>query len=247
MTLELELQNTTRCLVGFRARDAPQLGSVACWSDGEALWIAVPARSSLAAGLRAAPSCAIGIGAGTGLKILASGAARVFTPDDLVGLLFHGPIVTAAMAALALRHPREVTRGWPLVPARIAVDEATAVEAPLPPPGIAPALPEIIPADIRRDLSGIRQILMATEGHDGVQLAPATWGAGFTIDPQAQSRPGASVAVAAGSPGGTGVVLTGELDTRGALLPAHASWWGGGRSGAAPLPPAPRGAVRLPD
>ncbi len=242
MTLELELQNTTRCLVGFRALDAPQLGSVACWSDGEALWIAVPVRSSLAAGLRAAPSCAIGIGAG----MVARGAVRVFTPDDVVGLLLHGPVVTAAMAALALRHPREVTRGWPLVPARIAVDEATAVEAPLPPPGIAPALPEVIPADIRRDLSGIRQILVATEGHDGVQLAPATWGAGFTIDPAARSMRGAPVAAAA-MVADSGVVLTGEMDARGRLRPTHASWWGGGRSGATPLPAAPRGAVQLPD
>lgn len=241
MTAELELQDATRCLVAFRAGDVPQLGSVACWSDGGALWIAAPARGPLVAGLRAASRCAIGIGAG----VTGRGIARVFTPDDLVGWMFHGPAVTAAMAAFAVRHPREVTRGWPLVPVRIGIEEATATEELIPGPGIAPGLPEAVPAGIRRDLSGLRQVLVATEGPDGIRLARATWGAGFVLDVEA--GPGEPVAVVAGWPGDRGVALTGKLDGRGALCPTHASWWDGSRSGSAPLPPAPRGAVLLPD
>src|SRR3712207_6723150 len=181
MTLELELQNATRCLLGFRALDIPRVDPVACWSDGDALWFAAPVRGALLAGLRAAPRCAIAIGTG----VVASGTARVFMPDDVVGLLFHGPVVMAAMAAFALRHPRAVTRDWPLIPVRLGIDEVSATEEPIPTPGIAPGLPEAVPADIRRELSGLRQVLVATDGPDGICLAPATWGAGFVLDAKA--------------------------------------------------------------
>lgn len=252
MTLESQLENATRCLLAYHGTEGPQLVSTPCWSDGDALWIAAQASGGMIAGLRQAPTCGIGIG----LALLASGTARVFGPHDLFGLIAHGLTVCAAMAALSVRHPREVARGWllggssRLAAVRVGIDRAWAVEPPAPPPGIAPGLPEVVPADIRRRLSGLRHVLVAAGSTDGIRVTPAVWGAGFVLDAGAgyplPADPGAPLAVAV-TADGVGVTLTGDLDGRRALRPCHAAWWGDGRTGSAALPTLPRGAVQLPD
>lgn len=252
MTLESRLENATRCLLAYRDPDGPRLVSTPCWSDGDALWIAARADGGLIAGLRQAPMCGVGID----LELIASGTARVFGPHDLFGLIVHGLTISAAMAALSIHHPREVARGWLLgsgpkwAAARVGIDRAWAVEPMAPPPGIAPGLPEVVPADIRRRLSGLRHVLVAADSSEGLRIAPAVWGAGFVLFIDAgyplPASPGTPLAVAV-AVDGVGVTLTGDLDGRRALRPCHASWWDGGRTGSAALPTPPRGAVRLPD
>jgi hypothetical protein len=254
MTLDPQLAEITRCLIAFRSTHGePQLLSLPCWSDGEALWLTPPGSNLVVESLQRTPGCAVWMGEETGLA--ASGLARVFGAGDLLGLLVHGPVIALAMAAFALRHPREVAPSWaPLhlpVSVRLALSELRTVEAPLPRPGIAPALPEIVPAELRRHLSGLREVIVAGEGAPGERTAGlrverATWSAGFVLDGDLPVLPGASIAVAVKA-GAIGVALSGKLDARGALRPTRASWWNGSRTGTAPLSLPPRGAVTLPD
>jgi hypothetical protein len=275
MTLDPRIENATSCLVAYRWGHGPQIASVPCWSDGTALWMAVAAADPLAAGLREAPGCRIGVGTG----LVASGTARVFSFDEPLALLVHSPVICSALAALALHHARDLARGWlqqglrpppRLVAVRVGIDEVEAVETLALPPGIAPGLPDVVPADIRRRLSGLRHVLVAAEGPGGaaeelngaagaldeaerpreIVLVPATWGAGFSLDagpadplPTGLGTP-LAVAVTAGD---VAVTLTGTLDERRALRPVHARWWDGARSGAAVVPSPLRGAVQLPD
>jgi hypothetical protein len=250
MTLEPQLENATRCLIACHDPGGPLLASAPCWSDGDALWIAAPAADRLIMRLRQAPACGVGID----LELVASGTARVFGPHDLLGLIIHGPMISAAMTALAIHHPREVARAWlqggsrQLAAVRVEIDHVSVVAPLAPPPGIAPGLPEVVPADIRRRLSGMRHVLLAIEEPRGPVLVPAVWSAGFRLDTDypLPTGPGVPAAVAIMADG-VGVTLMGDLDERGALHPSGASWWGGGRTGAAALPAPPRGAVQLPD
>ena len=239
----MTLENATRCVLAIAAEGAPKLVPAPCWSDGDGLWTVLPA--PVAGALREAPACAMGVDGH-----VVRGTARVFTPDDPVGLLVHGPLVSAAMTALALRHPRELIRAPWLRPVRVVIGEAAATgaggESPTVPPGIAPALPSLIPADIRRRLSGRRHVLVATAPPGEVRLDPAVWGAGFTLHGDLPRDPDTPAAVAVIADD-TGVTLTGEFDANGSLRPLEASWWDGLRAGSASLPAPPRGAVQLPD
>ncbi|MGH8901747.1 MAG: hypothetical protein ACRDYA_08690 [Egibacteraceae bacterium] len=232
--------------------------SLPCWSDGEALWLAPPGSHPVVDALRRAPDCAVWIG-GSGGGVAATGLARVFGAGDPIGLFAHGPVIVLALAALAVHHPREAIRAW-LPPhlsiaVRLALRELrTVAPSSSPGPGIAPALPAVVPADVRRRLSGLRDVVVAGEGAAGLHIGHATWSAGFVLDGSLPAAPGASVAVAveAGAhqgvhQGAVGVALSGELDARGALRPVQASWWSGPHSGTAPLSRPSRGAVTLPD
>ncbi|MGH8884836.1 MAG: hypothetical protein ACRDYX_06625 [Egibacteraceae bacterium] len=257
MTVDPKLTEATRCLVALRtAQDGLRLASLPCWSDGEALWLARADSDPVVEALRGAPTCAVLIG-DLGAELTATGLARIFGAGDPLGLLAHGPVIALAMAAIAVRHPREVARAWlprsqirPPVAVRLALRELRNVEAPPPRPGIAPALPAVVPADIRRRLSGLRDVVVAGEGAAGLCVERATWSAGFVLAGDLPVSPGKAIAVAveAGSGrGAIGVALSGELDARGALRPVRASWWNGSRTGTAPLSTPPRGAVTLPD
>lgn len=257
MTVDPKLAEATRCLVALRtAQDGPRLVSLPCWSDGEALWLTLAGSDPVVEALRDAPTCAVLIG-DLGAGLAAAGLARIFGADDPLGLLVHGPVITLAMAAIAIRHPREVARAWlslreirPPVAVRLALSEFRTVEAAPPRPGIAPALPAVVPADVRRRLSGLRDVVVVGEGAAGLRVGRATWSAGLVLAGDLPVSPGAAIAVAveAGSrQGAIGVALSGELDVRGALQPTRASWWNGSRSGTAPLSTPPRGAVTLPD
>jgi hypothetical protein len=258
MTLDPKLAEATRCLVAFRAVvGAPRFVSLPCWSDGEALWLALAGSDPVVGALRRAPTCEVWIG-DPSAGLAATGLARIFDAADPLGLLTHGPVIVLAMAAVAVRHPRAVARAWlPLrqlalpVAVRLALSELRAVEDVAPPhPGIAPALPDVIPADVRRRLSGLRDVVVAGEGVSGLRIEHATWSAGFVLAGDLPASRGASIAVAVQADsrqGAIGVALSGELDARGALRPARASWWHGLRSGTAPLSTPPPGAVILPD
>lgn len=260
MTLDPKLTEATRCLVAVHtAQDGPQLVSLPCWSDGEALWLAPPGSHPVVDALRHAPDCAVWIGGGGG-GVAATGLARVFGAGDPIGLLAHGPVIALALAALALHHPGEAMRAW-LPPhlsiaVRLALRELRTVDpSPSPGRGIAPALPAVVPADVRRRLSGLRDVVVASEGAAGLRVGHATWSAGFVLAGDLPTAPGAAIVVAveAGArqggvrQGAVGVALSGELDARGALRPVRASWWRGPHSGTAPLSSQPPGAVTLPD
>jgi hypothetical protein len=249
MTLDLNFVEATRCLVAFRStQDYLQLVSLPCWSDGEALWLAPPGVTPVVEALRHLPNCAVEIGEATGL--VATAHARVFGADDPLGLVMHGPVIALALATLAIRHPRQVVRPWlPLrlpVVVRLALGELQTAERFPSGPGIAPALPEVVPADVRRHLSGLRDVVVAGEHAVGLRIGHATWSAGFVLHGDLPASPGTPIAVAVQA-GAVGVVLSGELDARNALRPTQVSWWSGLYSGTAPLPPPPRGAVTLPD
>lgn len=251
-TLDPQLAEVTRCLIALSsAQGTPQFVSLPCWSDGEALWLARTGADPVAQALTSTPDCAVWMGgAGQAAGLEATGLARVFGVGDPLGLLIHGPVVAVAMAALAAHHPREVTSAWlplrPPVAMRLALSELRTAEPPPAGLGIAPALPEVVPADIRRHLSGRRDVIVAAERASGLRVERAIWSAGFALDGDLPVAPGASIVVAV-EDGAVGAALSGELDARGALRPAQASWWSGPRSGSAPLPPPPRGAVTLPD
>lgn len=241
MTLVARLESATRALIAIEISDQVQVLPVPCWSDGEAVWTALPGAGPLVGALRAAPGFAVRAG-----EVVGRGSARVFGPHDPIGLLVHGPIVSTAMGALVLRHPGELRHALELLPVRIALDEPWILEPPPVTPGIAPALPAQVPAEVRRRLSGLSGVLVALPGVGGVELVPAVWGAGFALGEAFRASAGVEVAAVV-TDGEAGVALTGELDRSGSLLPVHASWWSGGRAGAAALPPASRGAVILPD
>jgi hypothetical protein len=239
MTLDARLENATRCLLALEIAGRVKVVPLPCWSDGDSLWTALRGAGPVVGALRAAQSFAV-----SAADVLARGSVRIFSPEDPVGLLLHGPVVSMAMSALALRHPGELRHAFALLPVRIALDDPW-IPGPLPVgPGIAPALPAVVPADIRRRLSGQRQVLVVTRDAGGVEFFPAAWGAGFALDGAA--APGTEL-TAVVTDDDAGVALSGELTAAGALHPVHAIWWSGGRSGEAPLPAAPRGAVVLPD
>lgn len=252
MTLNPNPIEATRCLVAFRSTQGRlQLTSFPCWSDGEALWLAPPSSDPVAQALTRMPDCAVWI---SEAGLVATGLARVFRAGDPLGLLAHSPVIALVIAALAIHHPREIVRPWlPLrlpIAVRLALHDVRAAAPPPSSPGIAPALPEVVPAEIRRHLSGLRDVVVAGQSVAGLGLGHATWSAGFLLDGDLPALPGDPIAVAveAGSrQGAVGVALSGKLDARGALRPAQASWWSDTCSGTAPLSPSPRGAVTLPD
>lgn len=248
MTVEAQLASAARCLLAYDSLEGPQLVPLACWSDGDALWMTPPSSAPVVEALRRVPECAVGIQNGTGL--VATGIARVYASNDLLGLLVHGPIIAVAVTALAVRHPREVAQSWlqirQPVAVRVAIDEVQHAQGPPLPPGIAPALPEVIPAEVRRRTCGVRRVVVASDGPRGLHIWPASWVAGFVLSGDLPVKPDAPVAVAVEG-GGASVVLSGRLDARRTLRPARASWWDGARSGSAALSPTPRGGLRLPD
>jgi hypothetical protein len=174
----------------------------------------------------------------------------VFHAGDPLGLLTHFPVIALALAGLAIHHSREIVRPWlPLrlpLAVRLALRDLRAAEPPPSSPGIAPALPEVVPADIRRSLSGLRDVVVAGRSAAGLNLEHARWSAGYVLAGDLPALPGHSIAVAVEA-SGAGVALSGELDARGALQPAQVSWWSSTCSGSAPVSPPPRGAVTLPD
>lgn len=252
MTLDLVLAEATRCLIACRpAQGGLWLVALPCWSDGEALWLVGAGSDPVIDALASAPNCAAWIGPiGQEAGLAATGLARVFDAQDPIGLLVHGPVIALAVAALAAHHPREVARSWlpSSLPAavRVALSELRAVEHSPAGPGMAPVLPEAVPADIRRRLSGRRDVVVAGASTAGVRVERATWSAGYVLNGELPASPGAPIAVAVGA-GAVGVSLSGELGARGALQPAQVSWWSGPRSGTAALSTPPRGALELPD
>ncbi|MGH3665657.1 MAG: hypothetical protein ACRDU8_06160, partial [Egibacteraceae bacterium] len=173
------LDVATRCVVAGLARTGLHATPTAFWSDGSGLWLALPGDSPTVGALRSTPGCAVAVlpedveGAVARGAVI-QGSARVHGLHDPVGLAVHGVTVSAAMAALAARNvasfldyvqdaSRLPGRYLPrnVVAIRVAVERLRPVDPPAVAVGIAPALPAVVPADVRRRLSGRRDIVLA--------------------------------------------------------------------------------------
>ncbi|MPZ89567.1 MAG: hypothetical protein GEU81_16190 [Nitriliruptorales bacterium] len=260
---------------GPQAR-APIVAPATYWFDGRAAWMTTAADSDRTAALSRDPRCALYVPPADGgaddagrVGALAAGRARVFSLGDPLGLTFHAPPIALAMTALAARNAASLVRraqaAAPRVPGRlipqnrvvvrVIVDDAHEVLRLPAQPGIAPPLPPVAPADVRRVIAGRRQVLVAAEEGDRLVIAPAIWGNGFALALAPGSRlPAGATATAAldvsGGPGdGVGLAVHGRLTSAPALQAERVTWWKGARLQTADMPPAGRqsGALTLPD
>lgn len=270
MSVPDALERVARCVLAFSGQRGPVISPMAFWSDGASLWMATPAQSVKAAALRHRPQCAVHVPAidGTGEDVVLRGHARVYGLHDPLGLALHGPIISAAMTALASRNAgtilgyvqdaRQVParfRPHNRVAVRIAIDDAETLPAMEPGPGVAPALPTVVAPEIRRALSGRRTVSVATQNPAGdVAVGPAVWSAGYTLRFPAGRTPFVPCAAAVhvgedvqGRPTDVaGLTLTGRLDED-RLEVRRATWWEGFRLHTADVPPPARSTLVLPD
>lgn len=252
------LAGGSRCLLAVAG---PLVTPMSYWFDGASVWLSAPAGSAKVAALRDDPRCALWLGPTWEPGVVVHGAARVFSLRDPLGLALHAPTVTAAAAALALGNvnPRALRVPPRLLPAdsavlKVAVADAAAVPLPALPPGIAPALPTNVPADVRRALAGQRRVMLALAGERGVALVPAALGAGSVLTvPPGAVLPDGGDAVAVldhGGRGASGLALEGTLAPGPALRATRVTWWRGAELGSAEVPLAATtapGAITLPD
>ena len=265
------LSHADRCMVAHRAADGPEVTPVACWSDGGGLWLTAERRGGMVAALRRDPACALWIAppAGRAAGVAVDGTARVFDVSDPLGLVLHAPTVSAALTALALTHRAQLAgylrdlpgaaRAW-LPPGRVLVrvrvDRARSRLLPEPVSGVGPVLPTELPAAVRRGLTGVRRVALATVRGAALTVQPAVWSAGFQLDVGATVVPeapmAACVAVAqeqAQDPANrVGLALHGTVDSAFRFRPVRATWWQGLSSASTELraPVASSGLV-LPD
>lgn len=181
-------------LAYLRGRD-PLLVPVAFWWDGKHVWLLAGADDPHTQALQHDPACALWVAPTTrgGDGVAGRGRARLFTARDPAALALHGAAITAAVGALGVKHAgalvgyaQDVAR----LPVRRLLRERVVVRVALedlqplrPPPlgtGIAPALPPVIPAEVRRSVAGKRHVTLAVGG-DGLQVTPAVWSAGFRV------------------------------------------------------------------
>ncbi len=174
----------------------------------------------------------------------AMAALAVRNAASIVGSVQDGP-------QLALRRPqRGPTRPQRPLPAprhlvpsgrvvvRIGIDEAESVGPPLDAPGIAPPLPTVVPAGVRRALAGRRDVVVAVGPAGALAVAPAVWGpaagVGFSLSlPGGRALPQGSRAAAAldVDPGGRPSAVAG-LSVSGAVVDGRlradrVAWWRG--------------------
>lgn len=256
------LARATRCLLVAtgpgRPGRPPVAAPAATWWDGAGVWCTLPADGLEVAALRRDPRCVVvapppheeGVGA------VATATARLYSPRDPLRLALHAPPVLAALGALGAANVtrlagaaagawRDPSRLLPegRVTVRAVVETVTATRQLTPGPGIAPALPTVVPPEVRRLLAGRRRVVVAVADADGLRVLPAVWGAGFTlVGPAGIGLPdGTPATVVADGDDEAGLVLEGRVDApAGAswarLVPSRALWWHDARRGAAELP-----------
>lgn len=277
-TTDTLLANVDRCMLAYRVSDGPAITPVACWSDGGGLWLTTSRQASKVAALRRDPRCVLWIappsgsgevGHGTGAGVVVDGTARVFDRSDPVGLALHAPTISAALAGLALTHRSAVAgyvRDLPRLPSawlpqsrvliRVRIDRARSRMAPRQVTGVGPVLPTELPSAVRRALTGIRHVTLATQRGDALAVQPAVWGAGFQLDVGATVVPDADTPACVAvdhDPGDRpssqiGLLLRGTIDGGFRFHPVRATWWQGFSSGSAMLrAPATTSGIVLPD
>lgn len=245
------------------------LSPMAFWADGSSLWMATPADSVKVSALRRHPECAVHVPApgGVGDDVVLTGRARIYGLHDPLGLALHGPVVSAAMTALAsrnagtilgyvqdVRHVPQRFRPHNRVAIRLRIDDLTIVPPLTLGPGVAPALPTVVVPHVRRALSGRRLVTVATQDPAGaVAVSPAVWSGGFALQLPRGARlvdPAPAAAHVGSDPEArptavAGLTLSGRLDG-GRVQVARATWWEGFKLHSADVPPA-RSSIVLPD
>ena len=148
------LDRAVRCVMGIAGKRGPILTPLAFWSDGAELWMTTPAASVKTHVLRRRPTCAVHIPApdGIGTSAVVSGEMKIYGSHNPLSLAVHGPVVSAAMAALVsrntgtilgyvqdARHVPERFRPHNRVALRLRIDRVDEVEPLAPGLGVAPA------------------------------------------------------------------------------------------------------------
>lgn len=270
------LASAERCLLAYRGDDGPAMTPMACWSDGGGLWMTTSRQATEIIALRRDPRCAVWIQppspAEPGVAI--DGSARIFDLSDPVGFWLHSATISAALAALALTHRSALAgylRDLPQLPAtwmlqrraliRVRVDRARSRLAPQQVTGVGPVLPAVLPAGVRRSLTGARHVTLAVQRGDALSLQPAVWSAGYVLDlgdtvvkepVPAPDAPACVVVVdehVDGRPWSrSALLLCGTIDTGSVFRPTRATWWQGISGGSAPVSaPATTSGIVLPD
>jgi hypothetical protein len=255
---ETILANAEHCLLAHRTPVGPVMTPLACWSDGGGLWLVTSRQTLDVEALHRDPRCAVWIqpppGADAGIAI--DGSARSYDTSDPVRLALHAPTVSAALAALALRHrsaiagfvrdlPRTSRALTPQHPVllRVRIDRARSRMVPQHVTGVGPVLPTEVPSAVRRALTGVRHVALTLLRGDALVVHPAVWSAGFQLDVGAGLVPPADtpacVAVdrhVAGRPAArAGLLLQGTVDSGFHFRPSRATWWDGLAVGRATL------------
>lgn len=269
------LANVHRCMLVYRVGDGPAMTPVACWSDGGGLWLTTSRHAAKIAALRNDPTCALWISPPLAGEpgVAVDGTARVYDLSDPVGLALHAPAISAALAALALTHraslagyvrdlPRLPTAWMPQsrVLVRVRIDRARSRMPPEQTPGVGPVLPTEVPSAVRRGLTGIRRVTLATQRGNALTVQPAVWGAGFKLDVGATVVPDGDTPACVNvdrEPGDrtsdrpsdqVGLMLRGTVDSGFRFHPNRATWWQGFRSDSTALrAPATTSGIVLPD
>lgn len=258
------LEGATRCVLARPGGRWPQLWPTACWSDGAGLWLApwpltVPPHQE-----DGRPSCAVYVPpVGPGLPgVVAGGVLRAYGLASPLRLALHGPTVSAALAALAARSPAQVLGEGPLRPRRwlrraplvlrLVPDDVREVDPPDPGPGVAPALPTAVPADVRRAVAGVRAVTAAFEQGGRLRVAPGVWSAGFALSfpPTLSPPPGAAVTLvpdAADRHARLGVAVHGRMGSDRTVEPVQLTVRRQARTHAVAVDAPVVGGVALPD
>lgn len=259
------LDESPRCLLAVRGRREPIISPTAHWFDGSGVWLTTAADAGKVAALRRDPECAVTVPATDDEPgVAAAGRARVFMPAEPVRFALHAPAISAAMSALAARHPgalwhetttpSRLAAHWPphqRVVVRVILDALDTVH-PLPrEPGVSPPLPTALPTDVRRRLGGRRAVMVVWD-QPPLRVVPAAWAGGFALAfaglGSLRPRLGDRVAVAVGSAAGTstmacGAVLHGELGDGDVLAADRVTWWRGFEVHRSDLPEASTGGL----
>lgn len=267
--MERLLDDAKRMVLAWPGKDGPRLAPMAFWWDGRHVWLSTSSSAYKVKAFDADPDCVAWVPpqrdgqAGMHLR----GRARVFHPTDLVAMATHGPVVATAQTALAVKNYASVAgyvadagkvpvRWLPAsrVMIRIAVDDRWSVVPPVPGPGIAPALPTAVPPEVRRLLSGRRDVTLATRTEGGLGLVPAAWGAGWTVDlPAGAEIPeGTDVAAVLDHDPGFRPTETAGVSVRGTwrsgrIQPTSVRWWHGFTQGTAEVTSGPLDPIVIPD
>ncbi len=261
-------RSARRAVLGFASSSGPLVSPMAFWHDGCALWMTTSASATESRVLRRSPECAVYIPAQQREEpgLLARGSARVYGLDDPVALALHAPAISGALTALVVKYAGTVLGysrdlgslppHW--LPQRRAVlrirlrDERTVLAA-SEPAGMAPALPSVVPSDVRRALSGRRDVTVAVGAPTGVTVLPGMWTAGLALQvagpPLPEETPVAAMLDAGAAMRPTqvvGVVLHGHY-AQGRLRPDRVTWWRGFEIRTQALPPLPVGGIELPE
>ena len=273
-TIEEVLEGARRCVLALPSRSGPLLSPMAFWFDGAAVWLSTSEDAVKTRLLAREPACTVYVPAPDGDGgVAARGLARVHSLDDPVGLALHAPTVSAAMTALAVKELGAIghyLRDLPVIPrswlpqrrvaVRVVLSAPARLEAPTPGPGVAPALPSVVPADIRRAVAG-RRAVVAAAGRRDVEVAPAVGSAGGALDVAAPGgrdegggpfeADGTPLAVVVDDDGGRpsevrGLALRGTVRA-GALAPERVTWWRGFEAHTAEVPAPDDDVLTLPD